>query len=85
MKRIFIFPSIDEAKEFLLTGTKAPVFVAGGSTAEMAACIVRAVRSKRARHPVLAGLRPPPAGAPAPRSPRRRGGERRRAPAATDR
>ena len=56
MKRIFIFPSIDEAKEFLLTGTKAPVFVAGGSTAEMAACIVRAVRSKRARHLVLAGF-----------------------------
>lgn len=66
MKRIFIFPSIDEAKEFLLTGTKAPVFVAGGSTAEMAACIVRAVRSKRARHLVLAGFAPSCDGALAP-------------------
>lgn len=66
MKRIFIFPSIDEAKELLLTGTKAPVFVAGGSTAEMAACIVRAVRSKRARHLVLAGFAPSCDGALAP-------------------
>lgn len=66
MKRIFIFPSIDEAKEFLLTGTKAPVFVAGDSTAEMAACIVRAVRSKRARHLVLAGFAPSCDGALAP-------------------
>lgn len=66
MKRIFIFPSIDEAKEFLLTGTKAPVFVAGGSTAEMAACIVRAVRSKRARRLVLAGFAPSCDGALAP-------------------
>lgn len=66
MKRIFIFPSIDEAKEFLLTGTKAPVFVAGDSTAEMAACIVRAVRSKRTRHLVLAGFAPSCDGALAP-------------------
>lgn len=66
MKRIFIFPSVDEAKEFLLTGTKAPVFVAGGSPAETAACIVRAVRSKRARHLVLAGFAPSCDGALAP-------------------
>ena len=47
MRRIFIFPTIEEAKAFILTGTKAPVFVAGGSAAETAACIVRAVRAKR--------------------------------------
>ena len=52
MRRIFIFPTIEEAKAFILTGTKAPVFVAGGS----AACIVRAVRAKRPHHLVLAGF-----------------------------
>lgn len=56
MRRIFIFPIIEEAKAFILTGTKAPVFVAGGSAAETAACIVRAVRAKRPHHLVLAGF-----------------------------
>lgn len=56
MRRIFIFPTIEEAKAFILTGTKAPVFVAGDSAAETAACIVRAVRAKRPHHLVLAGF-----------------------------
>lgn len=56
MRRIFIFPTIEEAKAFILTGTKAPVFVAGGSAAETAACIVRAVRAKRPHHLELAGF-----------------------------
>lgn len=56
MRRIFIFPTIEEAKAFILTGTKAPVFVAGGSAAETAACIVRTVRAKRPHHLVLAGF-----------------------------
>lgn len=56
MRRIFIFPTIEEAKAFILTGTKAPVFVAGGSAAETAACIVRAVRAKRPHHLLLAGF-----------------------------
>lgn len=56
MRRIFIFPTIEEAKAFILTDTKAPVFVAGGSAAETAACIVRAVRAKRPHHLVLAGF-----------------------------
>ena len=56
MRRIFIFPTIEEAKAFILTGTKAPVFVAGGPAAETAACIVRAVRAKRPHHLVLAGF-----------------------------
>ena len=56
MRRIFIFPTIEEAKAFILTGTKAPVFVAGGSAAETAAWIVRAVRAKRPHHLVLAGF-----------------------------
>ena len=56
MRRIFIFPTIEEAKAFILTGTKAPVFVAGGSADETAACIVRAVRAKRPHHLVLAGF-----------------------------
>lgn len=56
MRRIFIFPTIEEAKAFILTGTKAPVFVAGGSAAETAACIVRVVRAKRPHHLVLAGF-----------------------------
>lgn len=56
MRRIFIFPTIEEAKAFILTGTKAPVFVSGGSAAETAACIVRAVRAKRPHHLVLAGF-----------------------------
>ena len=51
MRRIFIFPTIEEAKAFILTGTKAPVFVAGGSAAETAA-----VRAKRPHHLVLAGF-----------------------------
>ena len=37
MKRIFIFPTIEEAKAFILTQPRDPVFVAGVGAAEIAA------------------------------------------------
>lgn len=37
MKRIFIFPTIEEAKAFILTEPRDPVFVGGVGMAEIAA------------------------------------------------
>ena len=42
MKRIFIFPTIEEAKAFILTEPRDPVFVGGVGMAEIAAATLRA-------------------------------------------
>lgn len=56
MKRIFIFPTIEEAKAFILTQPRDPVFVAGVGTAEIAAATIRAVKAKKPQLAVLAGI-----------------------------
>ena len=48
MKRIFIFPTIEEAKAFILTEPRDPVFVGGVGMAEIAAATLRAVKAKKA-------------------------------------
>lgn len=56
MKRIFIFPTIAEAKAFILTEPRDAVFVAGVGMAEIAAATVRAVKAKKPQLVVLAGI-----------------------------
>lgn len=56
MKKIFIFPTIEEAKGFILTEPKEPVFVAGVGMAEIAAGVARAVKAKKPQLVVLAGF-----------------------------
>lgn len=56
MKSIVLFPSVEEATPFLLTETKTPVFVTGADPAEMAAGTVRAIRARKPKLVILAGL-----------------------------
>ncbi len=56
MKRIFIFPTVEEAKAFILTEPKDPVFVAGVGMAEIAAATIRAVKAKKPQLAVLCGI-----------------------------
>lgn len=56
MKRIFIFPTIEEAKAFILTQPHDPVFVAGVGAAEIAAATIRAVKARKPQLVVLAGI-----------------------------
>lgn len=56
MKRIFIFPTVEEAKAFLLTQPRDPVFVGGVGMAEIAAATVRAVKARKPQLAVLAGI-----------------------------
>ena len=56
MKRIFIFPTIEEAKAFILTEPRDPVFVGGVGMAEIAAATLRAVKAKKPQLVVLAGI-----------------------------
>lgn len=56
MKSIVLFPTVEEATQFLLTEPKTPVFVTGSDPAEMAAGTVRAIRAKKPKLVVLAGL-----------------------------
>ena len=56
MKVVYLFPTVEEAKGFLLTQPKAPVFVTGVGMAAVAAATVRAVKSKKPHLLVLAGL-----------------------------
>lgn len=56
MKRIFIFPTIEEAKAFILTQPRDPVFVAGVGAAEIAATTIRAVKARKPQLVVLAGI-----------------------------
>ena len=57
MKRIFIFPTIEEAKAFILTEPRDPVFVGGVGMAEIAAATLRAVKAKKPQLVVLAGIK----------------------------
>lgn len=56
MKRIFIFPTIEEAKAFILTEPRDPVFVGGVGMAEIAAATVKAVKARKPQLVVLAGI-----------------------------
>jgi len=56
VKRIFIFPTIEEAKAFILTQPRDPVFVAGVGAAEIAAATIRAVKARKPQLVVLAGI-----------------------------
>ena len=56
MKRIFIFPTVGEAKAFILSQPHDPVFVAGRGMAEIAAATVRAVKARKPELVVLAGF-----------------------------
>lgn len=56
MKRIFIFPTIEEAKAFILTEPRDPVFVGGVGMAEIAAATLRAVKAKKPQLVVLTGI-----------------------------
>ena len=56
MKRIFISPTIEEAKAFILTQPRDPVFVAGVGAAEIAAATIRAVKARKPQLVVLAGI-----------------------------
>jgi len=56
VKRIFIFPTIEEAKAFILTEPRDPVFVGGVGMAEIAAATLRAVKAKKPQLVVLAGI-----------------------------
>lgn len=56
MKSIVLFPSVEEATPFLMTEPRVPVFVTGSDPAEMAAGTIRAIRAKKPKLIVLAGL-----------------------------
>lgn len=56
MKRIFIFPTVEEAKAFILTEPRDPVFVGGVGMAEIAAATLRAIKAKKPHLVVLAGI-----------------------------
>ena len=51
-----IFPTIEEAKAFILTEPRDPVFVGGVGMAEIAAATLRAVKAKKPQLVVLAGI-----------------------------
>lgn len=56
MKTAYLFPTVEEAKGFLLSKPKAPVFVTGVGQAAIAAGVIRAVKSKKPDLVILAGL-----------------------------
>ena len=56
MKIVYLFPTVEEAKGFLLTEPKYPVFVTGVGQAAVAAGVIRAVKSKKPDLVILAGL-----------------------------
>lgn len=56
MKIVYLFPTVEEAKGFLLTEPKTPVFVTGVGQAAVAAGVIRAVKSKKPDLVILAGL-----------------------------
>lgn len=55
MKRIFLFPTVAEARDFILSQPKDPVFVTGEGAAAVAAGTIRAFRAKKPALAVLAG------------------------------
>lgn len=56
MKSVVIFPTIEEGKSFILSGTKTSVFITGVGMAETAAGIIKAVKAKKPKFIVLAGI-----------------------------
>lgn len=56
MKRIFLFPTIEEGKSFILTEPHDPVFISGVGMAQTAATIVKAVKAKKPDLIILAGF-----------------------------
>lgn len=56
MKRIFIFPTIEEAKGFILTEPREAVFIGGVGMAEISAATIRAVKAKKPHMAVLCGI-----------------------------
>ncbi len=56
MRTVVLFPTIEEAKGFLLTEPHVPVFVSGAGPAQTAAAVVRAVKARKPHLVVLAGL-----------------------------
>lgn len=56
MKRIFLFPTVDEAKAFLLTEPRDPVFVGGVGSAEITAATIKAVKAKKPHLVILCGF-----------------------------
>lgn len=55
MKRIYLFPTVAEAKVFLLSEPKDPVFITGAGAAAVAAGTVRAFKAKKPTLAILAG------------------------------
>lgn len=56
MRIVYLFPTIEEAKGFILERPKASVFVTGVGMAALAATMCRAVKSKRPHLVILAGV-----------------------------
>lgn len=56
MKSVVIFPTIEEGKLFILSGIKQPTFISGVGMAEAAAAIIKAVKAKKAKFVILAGI-----------------------------
>ncbi|MEG2240384.1 MAG: hypothetical protein RSC12_04665 [Alistipes sp.] len=56
MKRVFLFPTIEEGKAFILTAPKDAVFISGVGMAETAAVTIKAVKLKKPDLIILAGV-----------------------------
>ncbi len=56
MRIVYLFPTIEEAKGFILERPKASVFITGVGMAALSATMCRAVKSKRPHLIVLAGV-----------------------------
>lgn len=56
MKIVYLFPTIDEAKRFILREPEASVFITGVGMAAVAAATIRAVKSKKPHLVILAGI-----------------------------
>ena len=56
MKCVVLFPTIEEAKSFIITEQKHPVFISGVGMAETAASLIKAIKVKRPKFVVLAGI-----------------------------
>lgn len=56
MKIIVLFPTVEQAKGFLLSEPSVPIFVSGMGAAETAAAVVRAVKARKPHLVVLAGM-----------------------------
>lgn len=55
MRTVVLFPTVEEAKGFLLSEPHVPVFVSGTGPAQTSAAVVRAVKARKPHLVVLAG------------------------------